>query len=114
VEFEVQLDPQHLETLTKATPLTGITELIWNALDADATEVRVALPENELGGVVEIRVEDNGHGMTQEQALAGFERLGGSWKRTATQSPQGRTLHGRDGRGRFRAARSRRSGTDHR
>ncbi len=104
MEIEVQLDPHHLETLTRATPLTGITELIWNALDADATDVQVVLVENELGGVVEIRVEDNGHGMTQDQAVDGFKNLGGSWKRLAAQSPAGRALHGREGRGRFRAA----------
>ena len=86
------------------TPLTAITELIWNALDADATNVRVALVENELQGVVEIRVEDDGHGMTHERAVEGFQSLGGSWKRLARSSPGGRVLHGREGRGRFRAA----------
>jgi hypothetical protein len=104
VELEVQLDPHHLEALTRATPLTGMTELIWNALDADATNVRVVLVENELEGVVEIRVEDDGHGMTRNQAVEGFQSLGGSWKRVAGRSPGGRALHGREGRGRFRAA----------
>lgn len=103
MEIEVQLDPHHLETLTHATPLTAITELIWNALDADAKSVRVALVENELQGVEEIKVEDDGHGMTHEQAVEGFQSLGGSWKRLAKRSPGGRTLHGREGRGRFRA-----------
>jgi hypothetical protein len=51
MEIEVQLDPHHLETLTRATPLTGIIELLWNALDADATDVRVVLVENELVGL---------------------------------------------------------------
>jgi hypothetical protein len=104
MEIEVQLDPHHLEALTRATPLTAITELIWNALDADADEVRVVLVENELGGVVEIRVEDDGHGMTHERAVEGFQSLGGSWKRLAGRSPGGRALHGREGHGRFRAA----------
>ncbi len=104
MELEVQLDPHHLETLSHATPLTAITELIWNALDADATNVRVALVENELQGIVEIRVEDDGHGMTHERAVERFQSLGGSWKRLAGSSPGGRVLHGREGRGRFRAA----------
>lgn len=104
VEIEVHLDPHHLEALTRATPLTAITELIWNALDADATHVRVVLVENELQGVVEIRVEDDGHGMTHDRAVEGFQSLGGSWKRLARQSPGGRALHGREGQGRFRAA----------
>jgi hypothetical protein len=104
VEIEVQLDPHHLETLSHATPLTAITELIWNALDADAANVRAVLVENELQGVVEIRVEDDGHGMTHDRAVEGFQSLGGSWKRLAGHSPGGRALHGREGRGRFRAA----------
>ncbi len=104
MEIEVQLDPHHLEALTHATPLTAITELIWNALDADADHVRVVLVENELQGVVEIRVEDDGHGMTHERAVEGFQSLGGSWKRLAGRSPGGRALHGREGHGRFRAA----------
>ena len=104
MEIEVQLDPHHLEALTHATPLTAITELIWNALDADADDVRVVLVENELQGVVEIRVEDDGHGMTHERAVEGFQSLGGSWKRLAGRSPGGRALHGREGHGRFRAA----------
>jgi hypothetical protein len=104
MEIEVQLDPHHLEALSHATPLTAITELIWNGLDADAMNVRVVLVENGLTGIVEIRVEDDGHGMTHERAVEGFESLGGSWKRLAARSPDGRALHGREGRGRFRAA----------
>jgi hypothetical protein len=104
MEIEVQLDPHHLEALSHATPLTAITELIWNGLDADAMHVRVVLVENGLTGIVEIRVEDDGHGMTHERAVEGFESLGGSWKRLAARSPEGRALHGREGRGRFRAA----------
>lgn len=104
MEIEVQLDPHHLEALSHATPLTAITELIWNGLDADAMQVRVVLVENGLTGIEEIRVEDDGHGMTHERAVEGFESLGGSWKRLAARSPGGRALHGREGRGRFRAA----------
>jgi hypothetical protein len=50
MELDVQLDPQHLERLTAATPLTGVTELIWNALDADAEKVEVTLVRNDLHG----------------------------------------------------------------
>ncbi len=105
VQFEVELDPQHLERLGATAPLTGIIELIWNSLDADAEEVRVEFGRNELDGISEIRVADDGHGMTPEEAVDGFRRLGGSWKHLAgTTKTKGRALHGRDGRGRFRAA----------
>lgn len=72
MEFEVRLDKQHLERLSSGTPLTGVVELIWNALDADATEVEVRFARNELDGLEEIRVTDNGHGMTYEEAVQGF------------------------------------------
>lgn len=105
MEFEVELDQQHLERLGATTPLTGVIELIWNALDADAAEVRVEFARNELEGIEEIRVVDNGHGMTYQEAVDGFGRLGGSWKRGAVGSKtKQRALHGRDGRGRFLAA----------
>jgi len=105
MQFEVELDQQHLERLGATQPLTGIIELIWNSLDADAEDVRVEFGRTELEGVEEIRVVDDGHGMTYDEAKEGFARLGGSWKATARVSKvKERALHGRDGRGRFRAA----------
>jgi hypothetical protein len=80
LELDVQLDPQHLERLTSAAPLTGIMELIWNALDADAENVSVALVRNPLDGIEEIRVVDDGHGITFGEASDTFGKLGGSWK----------------------------------
>ncbi len=85
-------------------PIPAITELVWNALDADAEEVRVEFARNHLDGIEEIRVFDNGHGMTHDAAVEGFRRLGRSWKQESRTSPGGRALHGRDGRGRFLAA----------
>lgn len=104
VDFDVELDQQHLERLGATEPITGVIELIWNALDADADEVRIEFGRNALDGIEEIRVVDDGHGMTREEVITGFGRLGGSWKRTAERSRGGRALHGRDGRGRFFAA----------
>lgn len=105
MEFDVELDQQHLERLSAAAPLTGVMELIWNGFDADASEVKVEFARNELGGVIEVRVLDDGHGMTFDEASETFRKLGGSWKNTAVGSKtQGRALHGRDGKGRFRAA----------
>lgn len=104
MDFDVELDSQHLERLGATAPITGLIELIWNALDADADEVKVEFGRNTLDGIEEIRVVDNGHGMTQQEVVDGFGRLGGSWKRTTRRSKGGRALHGRDGRGRFLAA----------
>jgi hypothetical protein len=83
----------------------AVVELIWNALDADATVVSVELVLQELGGVDQVIVRDDGHGMTLDDAATSFGRLGGSWKQAASATREtARTLHGREGRGRFFAA----------
>ena len=101
--FTVEVQPDFLERQAKATPVQAVAELIWNALDADATIVDVRLNQNPLGMSI-ITVTDNGHGIPYAQACELFTRLGGSWKK-----PGGRTktkermLHGHEGRGRFKA-----------
>jgi len=52
-------------------PASVIKELIENALDAGATEVIVEISN---GGRRRIRVTDNGHGMSREDALLSLER----------------------------------------
>lgn len=102
VHVAVQRD--HLERLARTRPLLGVVELIWNALDAEASEVRVSLSRNPLGGISDVIVRDNGHGFTHQQALEEFGRLGGSWKSQARTTKGGlRKLHGSRGEGRFRA-----------
>jgi DNA mismatch repair protein MutL len=52
-------------------PASVVKELLENALDAGATTIRV---ETESGGRRMIRVIDDGHGMTHDDALLAFER----------------------------------------
>ena len=61
-------------------PASVVKELLENALDAGANSVRV---ETEMGGKRMIRVTDNGHGMTHDDALLAFERHATSKLRTA-------------------------------
>lgn len=101
----VEVKQDHLETLSKTRkPIIAVAELIWNGLDADASEVRVQFDDNGLSGLDTIRVLDNGHGIRYDDAEAAFSSLGGSWKRGERRTRQGqRMLHGRLGKGRFRA-----------
>ena len=100
----VQAQADHIESLFKASPVAAVEELVWNALDADAKEVQVDLITNGLGAVTAIRVSDDGTGIDILQADRTFGSLGGSWKReTAATTPGKRRLHGRHGRGRFKA-----------
>jgi hypothetical protein len=99
----VKVHNDHITKITCATPENAIAELIWNALDADATVVDVLFEKSQLNGVDAIIVKDNGVGFSMEQAYSFFESLGGSWKFLQGKSPAGRFLHGKEGQGRFKA-----------
>ena len=62
-DIYVQARADHVASLASASPLAAIEELIWNALDADAREVRVDLVTNALGGIDAVRVSDDGTGV---------------------------------------------------
>lgn len=100
----ISVRQDHLEQLAHVTrPVDAVVELIWNAFDAEATAVSVELHQNALGGIEEIVVADNGTGIFPGHAAALFGNLGESWKKDRRISGTGRPLHGRKGRGRFKA-----------
>src|SRR6266481_5041942 len=61
-------------------PASVVKELLENALDAGASFVRI---ETEMGGKRMIRVIDDGHGMSHDDALLAFERHATSKLRSA-------------------------------
>jgi len=101
----VEVRDDHLETLSRCKkPILAVAELVWNGLDAEAPEVRVELKRNSMGGLEAIQVSDSGHGINYDEAEQAFGSLGGSWKRADRKSrTQERILHGKLGKGRFRA-----------
>lgn len=101
-KLTVSVQQDHLERLVKS-PLTGLAELVWNALDADAMNVEISTLENEAGVLEEVLVRDDGNGITPERAESDFGHLGGSWKKTAISTDDGRALHGQLGQGRWAA-----------
>jgi hypothetical protein len=66
LQIEVQED--HLERISQTKkPILAIAELVWNALDADASRVTISLPESGLGRLDAIEVTDNGHSVAYSE-----------------------------------------------
>ena len=104
--FHIQVQDDHLERIAQTRrPILALAELIWNSVDANAQRIDVTLIDDGLNGVVKaIEVADDGHGIPYAEAEELFSRLGGSWKQRRRHSVEGRRiLHGKEGRGRFRA-----------
>jgi hypothetical protein len=99
--IKVQVESDHINKLTAARPVAAIAELIWNAVDADATRVDVVVDAN--FALPSITVSDNGHGIPHQEVTALFGRLGGSWKTRGRSKLRSRFLHGKEGKGRFKA-----------
>jgi hypothetical protein len=101
----VQVEVDHLAKLTHPSRrLAGVSEMIWNALDAEADNVIVRVAVNALDGVDSVVIIDDGHGITYDRAVREFQLLGGSWKRDSRTSVNGkRQVHGSEGEGRWRA-----------
>ena len=91
-----------LESLAVARPLVALAELVWNGFDAQSNRVQVHLDMNRMGGMQTIRVRDYGYGINHAHVEDFFGSLGDSWKKRKARQ-NGRALHGKSGKGRFRA-----------
>ena len=91
-----------LESLAVSRPLDALSELIWNGFDAESDKVKVHIDTNVMNGIDAIRVRDYGVGIRHVDLEALFGGLGDSWKRSKARS-NGRALHGKNGKGRFKA-----------
>lgn len=104
-DLTLQAGDDHVARLAhEGDPVRAIVELIWNAIDAEASEVTVELEhDSELGAITKTTVTDNGHGISVDEVPTTFGRIGDSWKKRATKTKNGRRgLHGQLGEGRLR------------
>ena len=101
---EIQISPKQdfLDRVGSTTPVRAVAELIWNGLDAGANNVDVNFHFNGLDSLDEIVVKDDGDGIDARKVEVLFGGIGESWKRTSSRFG-GRTLHGKNGEGRFKA-----------
>lgn len=103
-KIPVNLSTDYLKSITVTSrPLLALSEVIWNGLDADAQRVSIRFDRNKLDTVEAIRVVDDGSGIDYDHAGVLFGTLGDSWKKTKNRTTGGRGLHGKNGKGRFRA-----------
>ena len=101
--IDLGVEKDHIESLTRANGITAISELIWNSLDADSTEIKIQYTNDSFGGFESLKVIDNGLGIDYNKAQEVFGRLGGSEKKIQNTSPSGRHYHGKEGKGRYKA-----------
>ena len=99
----VNVSKDHIERISKTNPLNAIEELVWNALDSGTQRVEVTLRMNGMGGVQNVEVVDKGAGIPIDDLETAFGSLGESKKIKQKETADGRMLHGREGRGRFKA-----------
>ena len=93
-----------LEKLSKVSVDVALEELIWNAIDAEASNIEISFGRNELEAITEVVVTDDGHGISIQDAERIFGSIGGSLKRKQRRSPKlGRPYHGQEGQGRYKA-----------
>lgn len=94
---------EHLGIQMYESPVNAIAELVANSWDADADQVRIDLPDR-AGPDVEIKVQDDGLGMTPKECQDKYLYVG--WNRRGN-DPSARSLEknrhvlGRKGIGKF-------------
>lgn len=103
IRKRVRASRDHIQSLAKAYPLQAIEELIWNGLDAGGPIVEVRFKLNKMSAIQTIEVVDKGTGIPHHELNRAFGALGDSKKLTQKVTDEGRVLHGREGRGRFKA-----------
>ncbi|UQZ90056.1 ATP-binding protein [Deltaproteobacteria bacterium Smac51] len=101
-EVSVVVKDDFLASMAYTRPLVALSELIWNGFDARSGKVSVDIDYNELKVMESIRVCDFGEGIVHGRIEEYFGSLGESWKKKV-QRYGDRVLHGKHGRGRFRA-----------
>lgn len=97
----------HLKRMVGNTkPVLGLAELVWNAVDANATAVQITVKRTVADAVDEVIVVDDGHGFSAAEVKDLFGEVGGSWKFHAPNHKTrdgARILHGQKGEGRWKA-----------
>jgi len=101
--LNVTLTNDYLQKAIRVSSTEALAELIWNALDADAKLVNVSFARDGLKNIENIKMQDNGHGISYDTINDTFGNLGNSVKIRKDKTPSGRAYHGKYGSGRYKA-----------
>lgn len=103
--IKIEIQDDFIARQTRAEPVQALAELIWNSVDADASNITVEFEFKDLAqGMSKIVLYDDGQGIPYNEAKQLFGHLGGSWKRLKHRTNvKDRMLHGQEGRGRYKA-----------
>lgn len=109
-KIEVQITNNEIQKLSKGSIDDALLQVIANAIDADATEVKIYLHYEEQGinndelsvpVLSKIIISDNGYGINSEKVKDYFSQYGSSWKQGKFR-PDGRRYNGEKGTARFK------------
>ncbi|MBK1854625.1 ATP-binding protein [Verrucomicrobiaceae bacterium 5K15] len=100
--ISLTVEKDFLQRVSSTGAIKALAELIWNGLDSGSDSVQVEFSKNKLGAIDEIRVIDQGSGISYEESELFFGKLGDSWKKNHGKV-NGRALHGKNGQGRLHA-----------
>lgn len=103
---KISTHDRHLDIYRNGDSFDGLTQIIYNSLDANASEIEIFISETQLSGIEEIKVVDNGTGIPapdRKNPIDPFLNLGFSNKKINDQNIFGRNVHGKAGEGRFKA-----------
>lgn len=100
--LKIKAQRDFIDRLAQAPRLAALEELVWNSFDERARQVVVAMRMNDMDGVQEITIADDGQSLSFESAATAFENLGKSNK-VGRSLETGERLHGRKGEGRHKA-----------
>lgn len=99
----ISLNENIIKELAGTKPVNALVELIYNSLDASATTIQIEIFRNKLSGVEKIIVQDNGEGIDPLNIHLTFAECGYSEKKQGDKNSLGKLVHGKKGRGRFKA-----------
>ncbi|MFZ2874999.1 MAG: ATP-binding protein [Phycisphaerales bacterium] len=99
----VKLSSDHLQRQSACSAERAVEELIWNGLDSGSQRVEVRFERESLEGITALEVQDWGAGIPLDALDRTFGTVGDSLKTRQRTTPDGRSLHGSEGRGRFKA-----------